>query len=359
MRTHFLATLAALAGSATLLPAQLAVTSPLGYDNIEGNTTFNHFDSGGDRRFQQIDATHLNRQFIIRSLGFRRDGGTNGGGTNEPPRTMDLEITFGLANMTILTSAFDPNFLPGSSQVSFIKRQVNMPDWTGNAGTPGPYDFVIPLDFAFPYAGNDALVIDFTYENLVWQGTATGGSAVDRQYVGATTATGTALGTGCTASTSSSAFSHSMRLENNGLGGAAYGMRMRIDATNAPISTPVLLNIDLADLNLTVPGLCATVHAGPTLSLPIAVSDPLGAVGQTSLSWGYNPVFVGVQLVTQLAAFDAGQPAIPVVLSQGRVATMPNDPSSLAENCVYHWASGTSQSGTLFYGGGMVMQLGL
>ncbi len=63
-------------------------TSPAGFATTEGNTSFNHFSvttSSNARRFQQIDNTLSGNSYVIRGLGFRRDGGTNGGGTNEPP----------------------------------------------------------------------------------------------------------------------------------------------------------------------------------------------------------------------------------------------------------------------------------
>ncbi|MBK8974919.1 MAG: hypothetical protein IPM29_03255 [Planctomycetes bacterium] len=347
--------------TASFLPAQLAITSPRGFDTIEGSTSFNHFDSSADRRYQQIDATHLGNPFVVQSLGFRRNGTSTGGGTNEPPRSMDLEITFGLANMAVLSREFDPNFIAGSRQVCFVRRQVNMPDWTGLNGTPSPFDFVVPLDVPFPYAGSDSLVIDFDYQNLVWSVPGvSGGSSADREYTGAVTTTGVSIGTGCSAGgAGGGAFGHGMRLEDNGVGAGPYGMRLRVDASNAPPSTPVLLNIDLQDANLSVPGLCTTVHALPLLAFPFGVSDTQGSIPETSLSFVYHPVLVGVQLVTQLASFDPTQPQIPIILSDGRQATMPAGPSTLSHACVYHWASGGGSSGTLFFGGGMVMQLGL
>jgi hypothetical protein len=342
------------------LSAQSQVTSPLGFDAIEGSTSFNHFTDSGDRRFQQIDHSFAGTSFLTRSLGFRRNGTGSGGGTNEPPRTMQLEITFGLTDMTVLSSEFDANFQAGTRQVCFTRKLVNMPDWTGLAGSPAPFDFNVPLDVPYPYAGSDALVIDFTYDSLRWStGSASGGSAVDREYTGARTATGSAIGNGCTPSTASGAFSHSMRLENNGAGGGAYGMRLRISASNAPQNTPIIMNLDLMDQNLTVPGLCTTLHALPALSAPIGLADPSGDLLQTSISFGYDASFVGVQLVTQLAGFDPGQPQVPLVLSEGRRASMPAGPTTTSHPTAYHWATLPTPDGTLFFGGGMVLQLGL
>ncbi len=351
---------------AVALPSLAAqqVTSPAGYDTTEGETTFNHFtlpsSSSLGRRFQQVDATHAaSGGLLIQSMGFRRDGGSSGGGTNEPPRTMDLEITMGYADMSVLTRRFDDNFLAGSRQVVFTKKQVSMPDWTGNAGTPAPFDFNVALDTPFPYAGPFALVIDFVHENVAYTtGTAPSGTSVDRGYIGALTSNASDLGTGCTPTNLPGAFDHNMRMENNGAGGGAHGMRMRVSGTNAPFGAPLVMNIDLQDLNLTVPGLCTTIHAGGLVTVPFGTSSATGGITETSISFGHSPAFVGASLVTQFAAIDAGLP-FGVALSNGQQGTMPGDPSSTSNDCVYHWAGLPSDEGTLFFGGGMVLKLGL
>jgi hypothetical protein len=356
--------LLAAAALTTAASAQAIATSPRGFDAIDGNTAFLHFTPVGStvgRRFQQIDNTQGNTAFPIRSLGWRRDGGTTGGGTTVPPRTLDLEITMGSANMGMLTRVFDQNYASGTRQVVFTKKSVNMPDWSGNAGTPAPFDFTVMLDTPFVYVPIGALVIDFTHENLVYvpSGPA-GGCSVDRAYFAAMTTNATRLGSGCVASTSTgvlSTFDQLMRLENNGPSMPDYGMRMRISATNAPFSTPVALNIDLSDQNLTIPGLCTTLRAGPVASLMLGVADGAGVVPETSISFRHFPQFIGAQLVTQLAALDAPQPGIPAVLSNGSLATFPNDPASTSLDCVYAWASLPNPSGTLFFGGGLVLQL--
>jgi hypothetical protein len=338
----------------------MAVTSPAGFLQTEGNTEFNHFDSRSARRFQQIDATHLGANFVVRSLGFRRDGGPFGGGSNEPPRTMDFELDFGLADPARLSPVFDANYVPGSRTTAFTRRQVSMPDWTGNIGTPAPFDFVIALDAPIPYAGSRALVIDFTYENLVWQGPADGGSAVDREFLQARSAGGAQLGQGCVASGSTSPFFHMMTLYNGG-GAGTLSMRLALGGVNAPASSPVIANIDLQDANLTIPGLCGSLRAGAGLTIPLGVADPSGRIVEFGFAFLHSPSIVGGTFVTQLLAPDPGQPSIPVVVSNGRTATMPSDPSSLAHSCAYHWLSapGPSASAALFYGGGLVMELGL
>ena len=266
----------------------------------------------------------------------------------------------GVADMTILSHEFDPNFLPGSRQVVFIKKQVSMPDWTGTPSTPAPFDFQVALDTPFPYGGAFGLVVDFTYENVQYVGGgASGGSSVDRGYIGASTATGGNLGSGCTASGQTQAFTHAMRLENNGPGGVRYGMRLRAEGDNAPANAAVFLNIDFSDQNLSFPGLCTTLHAGPALSLPLGVASLAGDLPQTSVSFPFTAGFIGATVVTQLSALDPGAGGIPVVLSNGETASFPSSPSSTSNDCVYHWDTLPDDVGTLFFGGGMVLQLGI
>lgn len=345
---------------AAALPAQTFETSPRGYGAIEGSTSFNHFTTTSDRRFQQIDGTHVGNAFLVQSLGFRRNGTSSGGGSNEPPRTMNLEISMGFADMGLLTNGFDGNYLPGSRLLVFTRKQVNMPDWTGLNGSPSPFDFVVPFDQPFGYVGAPALVVDFTYDALQYTVPGvTGGSSVDREYVGARNAYGSALGSGCVPSTGSRPFDLAMRLENNGPGGGRYGMRMRVNADDGPSGALVSLNIDFQDRNMTVPGLCATLHAGTVVTLPLGTLDAGGSLQQTSLSFPYSPVFTGVSLVTQLLALDGGQTGLPVVVSNGETTAMPNDPSGMSHACVYHWTSLPGDTGTLFFGGGMVLRLGM
>lgn len=338
--------------------AQQQITSPAGFLAVEGQTNFNHFDSGGARRFQQIDATHVGSGgFLIQSIAFRRDGGPNGGGSNEPPCTMDLEITLGEANMSLLSARFDENFLPGTRQIVFVKKQVNRVDWTGNVGTPAPFDFVLYLDTPFAYSGQSALVIDFTYENFVWLGAATGGSSLDRAFLPYTQTTAVNLGQGCTATGQTFPFTHQMSLQNGG--GGPLGMLMRVSANGAPGNSAVWLLMDSQDLNQAVPGLCATLHSGGLAVLPLGVTEPSGTLPSLYFSFPHESSLIGASVVTQLVSLDFNLP-IGLALSNGRQATIPADPSAGASPlCAYHWASGPTADAPLFFGGGIVIRLGI
>lgn len=350
MNTLHLLTPIALTVSAALLPAQ-SVTSPRGLDTTEGNTSFLHFTSS--RIYQQIDNTHRGSQFAVRSLGWRRNGTGSGGGTNAPARTFDLEVRMDQVSMAKLSRVIAQNWR--NPTVVFARRTVNFPDWTGLNGSPSPFDFSVTLDAPFPYLGNDALLICFDYTN----NSATSGVNVDRDFTGASTSTSTALGTGCTVTGGTAPFLHGMRLENNGPGMPAYGMRIRVDGSRALAGANVFANLAFADSNLTVPGLCTTLHALPTITVDLGRSDPTGVLPECSLSFPHTPSAVGTTLVTQLLQLDPGQTSgIPVALSNGRRAVMPSNASTVHE-CIYQWATLPDPDGTVIWGGGIVMQLGL
>jgi hypothetical protein len=323
------------------------VTSPKGLDTTEGNVSFLHFTS--TRRFQSVDNTHAGSTLLVKQLGWRRDGGASGGGANAPARTFDLEVKMGHVSMTKLSREFDKN--TGGAGVVFTKKNVNFPDWTGNAGSPAPFDFQVPLDSNFLYGGNQALLIDFSFDNLV--STVTTGVSVDRDYIGSTNSTSTLLGTGC------SGYAHVARLENNGPALPNYGMRMRVNGTGAPPGANVLLNIDFSDANLPIPGLCANVRALPTISIDLGPSDAGGALLECSISFPYNAAIQGATFVTQFLSLDASQPGLPVRVSNGRQNTMPTNSNATGHEALYGWSTLPTTNGTLFWGGTMVIQLGL
>lgn len=340
--------------------AQSYLTSPVGFDTTEGNSSFTHF-SAADRRFQQIDATQRGQALLLQSLGVRRDGGVNGGGITAGARRAVIEVTMGTADFGLLHGAFDDNYRPGSRQIAYAKKPTSIPSWIGSAGTPAPFDLFMPFDTPFPFNGRDALVIDFTHEGLVYSGGVgnAGGSNVDREFATAAFGLGTPLAPGCTATGMSQPFVHVTRFENNGPSMREYGMRMRYSASGAPANAPVYVNLDFSNANIPLPGLCTTLNAQPTISLLAGISSSTGDVQDTSLSFPHAPSLAGVSMVTQMLALDPGRPGIPLVLSNGRRSSMPADPATGApQACAFGWSFLPVTSGTLFFGGGFVLQLG-
>ncbi len=275
---------------------------------------------------------------------------------------MMLEVTLGITDMAVVSSDFDRNFLPGLSTQVFTPKPVNMPDWTGNIGTPAPFDFGVTFDTPFAYLAALPLVIDFTYSNLAYtSGTATGGSAVDRQFGSDSSASGSTVGTGCVATGQTATFLHNAWLENSGATLPNHGMRLRVDGLRGPASSPALVYVDVVDANTNFPGLCGTVHALPTIVLDAGVTDASGDLPNTFYSFAYDPANIGVTLYTQMIAFDAGQSPFPVVLSNAETMSMPAfSGATPGVETLYHWSALPEDLNNLvFFGGGMVLELRL
>jgi hypothetical protein len=258
--------------------------------------------------------------------------------------------------------------LPGDRLAAELKARdpalalILITGWELPPGAPRrePFDFVLPFDTPFTYGGSSALVIDFAYENVQAPPGVAGGMQSDREIVNARTQSATSLGIGCPPSVHSWPYRHQMRLENSGPGCGAWAMRLRVEGIDGPPSSPTVLNIDFQDRNLNVPGLCTTVHAAPTLSLPVGDTRADGRLWAACVSFGHHPLFVGATFVTQLVTLDPGYPGIPVVLSNGAQAMMPVDPMGTAIPCVYHWQDTyPGVFGRLYFGGGAIFQLGL
>jgi hypothetical protein len=329
---------------ASSLAAQSGITSPKGFELVEGNATFFHW--GANRRFQQIDNTHKGTPAVVMSLAWRRDGA--GGGANVPARTFDMEILMGHVNMAQLSRVFDRNWNLAAPTRVYGKKQTNFPNWTGNMGSPAPFDFKVVLDRPFVYNGADALCFDFTVENP----TSTLGGTMDRQYVAANTGNGNSLGgSGCIATGRTAAFAQIMRLENNGATCPNYGMRIRVNATNAPADAGVFLMVSNRDAALTVPGLCHTVHAVPIFFLLAGLATTAGVLPETSFSFGHDSSLEGAPFVTQLFALDLGQAGVPAVLSNGTHGTMPVGPAITSHEALYTWSTLPTVEGILLWGG--------
>lgn len=338
--------------SSLLLTTSLAtaqVTSPRGFDSIEGNATFAHW--GGSRRFQQIDYTQAGTPMAISSIAWRRNGGSTGTGG---PRTFDFQVDMGHADFGVISHVLDANFLSGSRTTVFNQTAVSFPDWNAAIPGPAPFDFQVSLPVPFNYNGVDSLVIDFSYTN----NSTTASFTTDREFNGQTTpVAGVSLGTGCVASGNSGAFTHTGYTGNQDNSVTpAYGLRLRLGGANAPASGGVLALLDPTNLNLS--GLlCSTLYPAPNILIPLQTSGT--NVPDVNLQFPYVAGLLGATLYSQLVAPDAGQSPIPVVVSNGRQLTIPTTPVIGAHRCSYGWYTIPSTTGvaTQFIGGGMVMQL--
>lgn len=323
----------------TSLAAQNSVTSPKGFDSKEGNTIFY---ASTNRRYQSLDNTNTGSVLPIKYLALRRDTGS---ASTAGASTVDATLYMGEADMAVVNTDMDSNFLPGTRKTVFPKAQVNWPDWSSQTPSPGPFDLRFPFagGSIFLYLGNNALVWDLTLEN----GTNTG-NRFDRDFTSPSRATGSSLGSGC------SGFSLTSYAQSNGPGGGAYSMRFGAFARSGPANQPIALSLALKDANATVPGFCATLHAVPLAVVPLGVSDASGNTSATYLQTKFNSNFNGAQIYSQ--AFG---PGAPLALSNGSSVAMPTSSATTGHEASYIWRSVGGTTTFLSAGGSYIAQLGL
>lgn len=114
---------------------------------------------------------------------------------------------------------------------------------------------------------------------------------------------------------------HSSLLRNYGYPGMSY---WQLVLSSAPASSPTLLLIGTAGADFPFGG-CTNLRVTPTV---VASGLPTSSSGfcNTTFSFRHHPSFIGAKLYTQIAAPDAGQPGVPVALSNGVEVTYPRGP---------------------------------
>jgi hypothetical protein len=167
-------------------------------------------------------------------------------------------------------------------------------------------------------------VFELRFENVA----ATGSPDVDRELGTALSynqEVGAAVGQGCPLG-GGSPVGHALYLQNYGPSDPRYGIRLGAAAYLAPLNQPAVLNIDLFDPNLGLPGLCGRLHAQPIVSVPLGQTDGFGVTPLVYLDLPYLARLEGIRFYTQAAIADPRQPIFPVVLSDGRTAVVPPAP---------------------------------
>ncbi|MFO1054061.1 MAG: hypothetical protein U1F36_17735 [Planctomycetota bacterium] len=344
--------------TALLTTAALAqgFTSPAGYLTTEGSSNHDYIlFKYNDLRWQQLDQTSVGQApAVVQRISWRRDG-TSAADPTWIARTMDVEIVLSDSVMPgAISENYDANYL-GTPTVAFASRPVNFPDWTANPGvTPAPWNLNLTLDAPWVYTG----VNPFLWEVRTQNNTSASDYGNDFQSVTGSTAastSGTSIGTGCIPTGRSAAMA---------LAGVAKNQftrfRLAYTVTNAPPVSGVFLNLDFVNSNLTLPGLCTTLIAAPTISSAIGTSDANGAVPEFSLdNIPFNPALIGSTVFGQALALDFGQPVFPIVLSNGRSLTFPNTPTTPASvTRVYGYRlTATSMRAPSVWTGGIVTLL--
>ena len=308
MRLVFLVAASALVAHAQ---AQLSYVSPPGALNVELSSSSGVTFTNPVTRTQQVDSNLIGgRLSVLRSLAFRRTNIHNRSGSKA--RTCDVTIDLGYGVATP-TNTFNSNFKSGRTTV-FKKAKVSLPDWTGTTTRPAPFDLVFKFTRPFVYNRKDSLVWDLTVENN------TGGGTYYMDWSGTAPATTkgetpVALGTGC--KTKNGVFAHTTNHT-----ATATTLTLAMSASKGPSSAPAVLIFGAKDLNANV-GLCTNLRGDLSFVLAFGSTDASGALSKNLLAIPWNKAFAGLAFVSQMAAFDATQPGLPLAFTNGVRSTTP------------------------------------
>lgn len=335
-------------------PAQ-TFTSPSGFGQTEGDAAHFALFHPSYERFMQIDATQSAAAPNIRAILVRRDGETVS--PSGVARTLDLTINMGHANYANIDGTFATNYL-GSPTTVFARRQVNTPDWSQLTGaTPEPFDLRVALDTPWSFNGNDALVFEMLMENV----SQLGSPNVDRE-LGATTEFTSAFGTsnnnGCTVAGQGIPMKHSLLFRNYGPNHPQFALRIGVQLQQAPLNSATTVNFDVFDRNITLQGLCTTLHVPPGLTIDLGPTNAVGVINTRWIDLPYlQRAVVGRQFWSQMVSLDPSrQNEIPVALSDARTAVFPAPPRP-SPQCSYVYApSVTDSSATLWTDRGIIVQ---
>jgi hypothetical protein len=127
-------------------------------------------------------------------LSLRRDGAYQFT-TLATPRTVDLELFMGHADVAAFSAVFASNYTVAPTQV-LRRRSVNLPDFTAHQGLPAPWSLDFPFDAPFPNVAH----ADFAWE-LRLHGNSNPNFYPLDAYDGRARSTGNTIprGTGCIA----------------------------------------------------------------------------------------------------------------------------------------------------------------
>jgi hypothetical protein len=311
MSRHILLTSLLLAGS---LAAQNYVVSPLSRTNTPGGQANTIPFWYATSRYQQIHGDLKGTPRVIQGLSLRKGGGNQ---ASAVARTNTMTVVMCDSNFAASSTTFAANYT-GTPITVLPSTTVNLPDWTTGGGSPAPWTLHVPFTVPFPYIGQNDLLWEWqvhaTTSIAIYSADAYNGSSDD-----VLNATFVTLGSGCTATGAGKPMTQSTRLYSTATTGL---LSMQVTTSNAPASVPASVWVGPVNPNLTIPGLCTTLHSTGLWAFS-AMSSSTGQVALPLLSTTHDPNWAGLKLYLQTLAIDTGQPGLPFALSQGQEATLP------------------------------------
>ena len=303
--------------------AQNTLVSPVGTATVDGSTSNSFpFLNATARRYQQLHGDLGAGAKLITQLSFRLSAGTS---SNSGTRLVDLELWFGEGVPALRPSfAFDANYIGGpAGRTLALPRTLVTFGPQGNAVTgvnpfTGNMDLVLTTPYLFPGTGNSLV-----WEAVVYStspGAAGLFSAPDAEQGVVNSANSTPLGGGCIASGQSAPMTHTYNVFD-----VAGTLVLNTQVTNAPPNALCFLALGVQNPNFF--GLCGPILTDAQLITFAGFSDAVGAISADRPAFATAALPNGIQgldLYTQVFAFDAAVPGQPLVLSNGRRTTTPS-----------------------------------
>ncbi len=333
--------------------AQNTFVSPVTAATSEGpsNNGF-PFNSVTQRRYMQIHGDTTQQPMAIRSVAWRANGGSAGGG----PTTFDLEMFMGLALAWDRVSyVISNNYVAPPTRV-VARRSVNLGPSIGGTG-PTPFSFGIALDAPYPYAGGLPLV----WEVHVHAG-AGGLGLADADASTATTATSSLTGTGCTANGAVAPMTQLLHATD--MGGTLF---LGVASIHAPPSALSFWAIGTQNLNVQLPGMCSAVLTDLAIVLPLGLSTATGELGASNVAGSWIPggptafalpnIVPGALFYSQVHALDVGSTfPIAIANSEGRSVVIPSSNTTRVVRVtrLFNNFGGTSEPNAVAFAGSTV-----
>ncbi|MCA8969438.1 MAG: hypothetical protein KDC95_06630 [Planctomycetes bacterium] len=351
-----IAVLVACFAATSSLSAQ-SFTSPSGLASTDGSGAFVHVLGAAPKlRMQQIDSSNKSTTArTLTSLAFRRDAAL-ATSTDFGARVLEnLSITMSHAQLSTISRDFDANY-KDKPVIVFAPKNVNTPDWSSKPATAvAPFDFKLTFDTPWIYNGTDDLLFEVSIEKVTSAPTVLTSMPCDLQKQTGSFATslrGATFGTGCIAGGQTTRFVLATQMHNT-----SARFVVQASANFGPKKSAALLMLDFVDQNISAPGVCAVVHALPTLILPLGTTSDNGAIAATRESGlPYVPSAIGASLYFQAWAIDATQSGIGIAFSQGQRQTIPSTPTLPATGRVYAYDVAGCVLPQGPYAGGVVTQ---
>lgn len=322
------------------------VTSPKGYDNIEGVSCSSHPFT--QPRYAQIH-TDVTGKHLFKSLNHRQDGQCTSAGK----KAIDLEIVMAHSSAASASKTFAANYKT-PVQVVFKRRKLNTPDWKAPTQAPHPWNWKLMFDAPFAY---DSSKGDLLWESRLYNPKNSSNLWSDYHFTLSSkrnVASWKAIGAGCTAKGRTSPMTHKSLVRTE-LRSNVSTLVFWTQTTNAPANAVSAVLIGTQNPAAPVPGLCTKLYTDAVAILE-AKSSPTGIIDTSSTTVPFDKNWVGQKLYSQAASVDVGRnDPLQVAASNGLELTLWDLSPDVKMVRLLGFTSATQKDGLLVTNTGVVV----